>query len=146
MSGALVVMRVIVVHCESERAALTGLFGCGGDVRVQSIDIGENDRISALMELAESCEKSGSARVPQDFGRDGIWAAEAMQKKLRDCIAAEYYDQDVAALMRPAVMFRLCAQDCNNPEAERQRIEKEERQIAKLNERNRVRAAKLHVG
>lgn len=128
VSEWLVVMRTIVVHCDARFAAHTGLFGRGGDARVQVVDVREHGLIEMLFRFAEQCEKNiPEIKVPQEFNRDGYWSEDAMATRLRARIMLEYHDQEVVESMRPAIMFRLCTQQCNDAlvEAERESVQAE---------------------
>lgn len=53
----LVVMRTIIIHCNLEAAARSGLFGLLGDALVLVIDAYRNRaRVKALLDFAEACE------------------------------------------------------------------------------------------
>lgn len=108
-----VVMRVIVVHCTSKAAAQRGHFGLLGDARVQVVDIAEQTKVNTLFDWAESCERH--ATVAQDFRRDGEWTVPLMEQRLKARIERTYHDKQLTSALRPAIMFRLCTQNCNNP-------------------------------
>lgn len=72
ISKWLVVMRIIVVHCNAHTAGRTGSFGRGADARVRIVDAAEQDLIKTMVRLAEQCEKNlAEIKVPQDFTSDG---------------------------------------------------------------------------
>ena len=109
-SDWLVVVRTIVVHCDVRTATTTGLFGISGDLRVQVLDLEESTRITQLLDLAETCERALDVTVTQDFRREMIQtAAEDLEKRVKSL-----YGYGIAARIRPAIMFRLCTQMCNN--------------------------------
>ena len=111
LTNGLVVMRVIVVHCDIKTVAGTDLFGLLGDARVQIVDVADEARIEAFFAPAESSERKSSVTIGQDFGRE---SANSMRQKLRAVIIAQFCSEELAAAMRPAVRFRLCTRMCNN--------------------------------
>lgn len=111
LSNWLVVMRVIVVHSDLKTAAGTDLFGLLGDAPVQIVDVSEEAKIEAYLDLAETCERKKLVTIGQDFRRE---SADSMKQDLRAIIMAEFGSEELAAAMRPAVMFRLCTRMCNH--------------------------------
>ncbi|OQO04760.1 hypothetical protein B0A48_09684 [Cryoendolithus antarcticus] len=105
-----VVVHTIVVHSKIRPAAATGLFGLLGDARVQIIDVGDLSRVQQILNLAESCQHGHDITVSQDSTLETIWSAA---ERLREHVVS-VYKQDLTARIRPAVMFRLCTQMCND--------------------------------
>ncbi|KAK5720382.1 hypothetical protein LTR17_015019 [Elasticomyces elasticus] len=106
-----VVVRVVVVHCDFKNAANSGLFGLLGDARVQIVDVRDDNRVvDQYLALAEACEQGGSVAVNQDFRR-GLVAVT--RQKLKNLIMSTYDCPRLAATVRPAIMFRLCTEMCN---------------------------------
>jgi hypothetical protein len=110
-----VVMRVIVVHSDPRTAAETGLFGLLGDARVQIFDVSDQTRIEALFDFAEKCERQNPVTIAQNFHRE---STDAVEQKLKTVIIEQFQSEELAAAMRPAVMFRLCTRMCNHTEYE----------------------------
>lgn len=106
-----VVMKVIVVHSDLKSVVEMGLFGLFGDARVQVIDVSEQNRVEEYFSLAEMCERKGSIKVRQDFSRE---SADSMKQQLRAVVMEQFRCEELAELMRPAIMFRLCTQMCNH--------------------------------
>jgi hypothetical protein len=105
----LVVMRFVVVHCDIRTGAESGLFGLLGDARVQVVDVAAADKVQAFLNLASSCQERIHVTVMQDFQMPNV---DAMSEKL-DTIVRELGYEDICAAFRPAIMFRLCTQMCN---------------------------------
>ncbi|OQO03574.1 hypothetical protein B0A48_10238 [Cryoendolithus antarcticus] len=105
-----VVVHTIVVHSPIRPAAVTGLFGLLGDARVQIIDVGDFERVKQCLHLAETCEQGRDITISQDFTLETIWYAA---ERLREHVVG-VYRTDLTARIRPAVMFRLCTQMCND--------------------------------
>lgn len=104
------VTKVIAVHSDHQSAAASGLFGLLGDAPIQIVPISEEARIDKLYNLAEACERrAGPLIVSQDFTR---MSTGAMADKVKDVVTTQY-DESLANVMRPAIMFRLCTQMCN---------------------------------
>lgn len=114
LSTWLVVMRVIVVHLDFRSAAESGLFGLLGDAWVQVIDAADQSRIDTFLEYAEVCEQRAVVTTKQDFVLE---PPHAMRRGLRELVLAEFHSENLVALMRPAVMFRLCTRMCNHQSA-----------------------------
>ncbi|KAK5168285.1 uncharacterized protein LTR77_006854 [Saxophila tyrrhenica] len=109
----LVVMRIIVVHSDFKSAVMTGLVGLLGDARIQVVDVSEEDKVEAYMQLAESCEHKADIAIAQKFHRESADFSEHLVKR---SIARRFNPEafPVEADMRPAVMFRLCTRMCNH--------------------------------
>lgn len=107
----MVVMRVLIVHADFGTAAATGLFGLLGDAPVQVIDVTDEARVNALLDLAERSERNGQVAARQDFHLDSV---ELMKQTLTDVIVTTFGSEKVVPPMRPAVMFRLCTDMCNH--------------------------------
>ncbi|CAD0089599.1 unnamed protein product [Aureobasidium mustum] len=107
----LVVMDTIVVQSDLRSAAATGLFGLLGDAPVQIIPISEETKINSFYNLAERCERGRNGIAPQDFTRK---SADEMRQELRREVWLSFRSEDLAAIMHPAIMFRLCTQMCNH--------------------------------
>jgi len=109
-----VVVRTIIVHSDTKSAAATGLFGLLGDSRVQIIDVGDAVEVKQFMDFAESCERGQDVTAKQDFRLETVWTqAELLRKHV-----LSVYGKEMVASLRPAVMFRLCTQMCNNREVQ----------------------------
>ncbi|KAK5732716.1 hypothetical protein LTR17_010271 [Elasticomyces elasticus] len=106
----LVVMRTVVVHCDLRTGASTGLFGLAGDAPVQVADVADAARTMAFLDLAHKCESKRTVAVQQDFQSPDV---KAMTEELQKVLAELGY-QDIRATFRPAIMFRLCTQMCDN--------------------------------
>ena len=106
----LVVMRIIVVHCDHKTAAMTGLFGLLGDAWVHVVDVAEEPKVNAFFDFAEKCE-TGEISKRQDFSRTTI---ASMEQQLRGAVIKRYRSEELAERVRPAYMFRLCTQMCNH--------------------------------
>lgn len=107
----LVVMRYIVVHSDVHSAAATGLFGLLGDAPVQIIPVSEETKINSFYDLAERCERGKNVTASQDLTRK---SAEELRQELRRKVLSRYSSENLAAIMHPAIMFRLCTQMCNH--------------------------------
>lgn len=110
LSGWLVVMRTVVIHADFEHAALTGLFGLLGDARVQVIDMSEEATIDEYFVLAEACERAHPVSVHQSFERESV---HSMEQELRQSAMEAFRSEEIAGLLRPAIMFRMCTRMCN---------------------------------
>ena len=99
------------MHSDVKSAAATNHFGLLGEARVQIVDVSEQSRIEALFSLAETCERKSRVTVSQDFSRE---APGSLQRKLWKVVVEQFRSEEMAARMRPAVMFRLCTQMCNH--------------------------------
>ena len=106
-----VVMRAVVVHSDVKTAVEAGLFGLLGDARIQIVDVSEETRIEAFLELAETCERKSAVVPSQRFHRESV---ESMEKKLRDVVIEQFQSEELVTAMRPAIMFRLCTRMCNH--------------------------------
>ena len=107
----LVVVKVIVVHLDIGRAADSGLFGLSGDEIIQVVDAAL-PLVSQLYELAERCEGEAPAvTIAQDFTRMSYADMDAMVK--REAFK-HLQDHAIGKRLRPAIMFRLCAEMCNH--------------------------------
>lgn len=109
----LVVVRVIVVHCDVRSAAKAGLFGLLGDAPVQIVEVSDQSRIQSYFDFAERCERKRQVVVAQDFRQE---PTDLVKKKLRGIILRQFHSEELAEKMRPAVMFRLCTQNCHRVE------------------------------
>ncbi|KAK3056678.1 hypothetical protein LTR09_002471 [Extremus antarcticus] len=107
----LVVMRVIVVHSDLKAAAETGLFGLLGDACVQIVDVSEEAKVEAYFQLAETCERASALTITQDFHRE---CAGSIEQALERSVEPRFRSEKLAEAMRPAIMFRLCANMCND--------------------------------
>ncbi|KAK3617411.1 hypothetical protein LTR22_026742 [Elasticomyces elasticus] len=109
----LVVMRTIIIHSDYNSAAATGLFGLLGDAPVQVIDVAEDEaKVTAYFALAAACEKKATAiKTAQNFQQE---SASSMSNRQRNLVMATYRCERLAVTMRPAIMFRLCTQQCNH--------------------------------
>ncbi|THX27827.1 hypothetical protein D6D10_09344, partial [Aureobasidium pullulans] len=107
----MVVVRVVVIHLDFERAADSGLFGLLGDEPIQMVDA-TLPLASQLHELAEYCEREASAvTTAQDLTRMPANDINAMMKR---AAFRTFHDREVGKRLRPAIMFRLCTQMCNH--------------------------------
>jgi len=113
ISDWLVVMRIIVIHSEHKPAAKTGMFGLLGDAPVQIVAVSDDARVHAFYHLAETCERRTPVKVAQDFSRESV---DSMKQRLRNRILRTHDSERLVAAMRPAIMFRLCTDGCNDPE------------------------------
>jgi hypothetical protein len=111
ISHCQVVVRIVVVHTDAQTAGKLGLFGLLSDARVQIVDVADEAKVAAFMSFAEACERKSPAIVPQDFT---VESAEEMRLALRGVILTEFASEELAATMRPAIMFRLCTRACNH--------------------------------
>ncbi|KAG9913624.1 hypothetical protein KCU98_g13011, partial [Aureobasidium melanogenum] len=111
----LVVMRIVVVHSDLPSAAATGLFGLLGDAPVQIIPVSEETKINTFYELAERCEHGKPVTASQDLT---CKSADELRQELRREISSRFRSEseDLAKIMHPAIMFRLCTQMCNHSE------------------------------
>lgn len=107
----LVVTRIIVVHSHLDSAAATGLFGLLGDAPVQIVPVSEEAKVASFYDLAERCERGKSVIISQDFRQIPV---DEMRQYLRCTVLAKFASEDLAAIMHPAIMFRLCTQMCNH--------------------------------
>jgi hypothetical protein len=106
----MVVVRVVVIHLDLGRAADSGLFGLSGDEIIQVVDA-NLPLTSQLYELAEHCERGASAvTTAQNFIRMSADDMDAMVKRVTFKV---FHDSAVGKRLRPAIMFRLCTQMCN---------------------------------
>jgi hypothetical protein len=107
-----VVMRIVVIH-GSRSVHRSGLFGILGDAPIQIVDIRDQEKINALYDLAELCEReSPNAQPPQSFYRS---SAPEMENFLQDLFAASFDSRKMTFELRPTVMFRWCPLMCNHP-------------------------------
>jgi hypothetical protein len=107
----MVVVKVVIIHLDSRRAARSGLFGLSGDEVIQVVDA-SSLLASQLYELAEDCERGALAiTAAQDFTRMSANDMDAMVK--RKAFEA-LRDHEVGKRLRPAIMFRLCTQMSNH--------------------------------
>lgn len=107
----LVVTRIVVVHSDLDSAAATGLFGLLGDAPVQIVPVSEEAKTASFYDLAERCERGKSVITSQDFRRIPV---DDMRQYLRGTVMTKFASEDLAAIMHPAIMFRLCTQMCNH--------------------------------
>lgn len=113
LSSYLVVLQVVVIHTDLKTGAESGLFGLFGDAPVQIIDMTEDAKIDRYFSLAVECENRSPVSIAQDLKRRPLHVA---RQRLRDAIVAEYGSEEFAAMMKPAIMFRLCIFMCNHPD------------------------------
>lgn len=111
LSKWLIVMRVVVVHSDHELAAVSGLFGLLGDAQVQIVSVSEQAKLDRLYDLAEDCESKQSVTVTQNLVRPSL---DSLEEELRTVLIRKFGSEDLAAIMHPAVMFRLCTEMCNS--------------------------------
>lgn len=105
----MVVVRVVVIHLNRERAADSGLFGLLGDEIIQVMDA-TSPLVSQLYALAEHCEH-GAVTTAQNFTRMSADDLDAMVKRVAFKV---FHDSEVGKRLRPAIMFRLCTKMCNH--------------------------------
>jgi hypothetical protein len=111
LSSWLIVMRVVVIHSDFASAAATGLFGLLGDAPVQIVPASEEARVNKFYNLAEERERGQSVAVVQDFTRRTY---VELKQELRCVLVKRFDSEDLVALMRPVIMFRLCSEMCNS--------------------------------
>jgi hypothetical protein len=107
----LIVMRVVVIHSDLASAAATGLFGLLRDAPVQIVPGSEEARVNQFYDLAEDCERGRSITVVQDLKRS---SHEELSQELRCVLVKKFDSEDLVAIMRPTIMFRLCSHMCNS--------------------------------
>lgn len=115
LSAVLVVMRIIVVHCDFETGASTGLFGWFGDAPVQVVDAADEARVGRLFALAVACERAASVVVHQNFHRKPL---SVLEREVEDVAIGVYHSEELATVLHPAYMFRLCTQMCNHQKSD----------------------------
>lgn len=104
----MVVVRVVVIHLDLEGAAKTGFFGHLGHEGIKVVDA-TSPLAEQLYELAEHCERRAPAvTTAQDFTR--IDDMDALVKRAAFKI---FHDPELPKRLRPAIMFRLCTNMCN---------------------------------
>lgn len=109
----LVVMRTIIVHCDLGIAARTGLFGLLGDAPVVVVDACRDEaRVRALLDFAQMCESKWGPPLTRNQNFERV-SPESMKRRLDHHIQWRYHSEGQAAVMHPAVMFRLCPSMCN---------------------------------
>lgn len=117
----LVVLRVVPIHLEGRAAAQTGLFGLPGDVRVQVVPVSEQERLSALFNLAECLEGQSRVTRRQNLERPSV---KKYEEALADSVRYGLETDDKQTVskflkrMQPAIMFRLCTEMCNHSREE----------------------------
>lgn len=94
-----VVLPPIVIHANAETGA--GLFGLLTDARVQLVDADDEARVAEFIALGEALDVTIGPRV----GKKELALAK---EELRDAVNWFFGSEDVAPVMRPVVMFRLC--------------------------------------
>jgi hypothetical protein len=99
----LIAMRVVVIHSDFASAAATGLFGLLGDAPVQIVPASEG--------VAEDCRRGRSIIVVQDLKRS---SHEELSQELRCVLVKKFDPEDLVAIVRPTIMFRLCSHMCNS--------------------------------
>lgn len=131
-----VVVRTIIVHSDIRSAAATGLFGLLGDSRVQIIDASNVEGIERFLDLARSCEQGRDITTKQDFRPETVChQTELLRKHTLDL-----YGESLTTNIRPAVMFRLCTQMCNDRAVEgaRERTKRAQLVVGRGRGRGRV--------
>jgi hypothetical protein len=108
-----VVMRIVVIHAPRS-VHTTGLFGILGDAPIQIVDIRDQEKIHAMYDLAEACEKRSTIEVktPQSFYRSSV---QEMETFLQDSVIDIFGKAEWPFELRPTVMFRWCPLMCNHP-------------------------------
>lgn len=110
----MVVMRVVVVHAEFKTAAMTGLLRLLGDAPVRIVDMGDEDKIEALFCLAETCQSQTAVSIGQDFSRESPDSIRTWERRLKRVLKSHFRLEKITAIVRPAIMFRLCTDMCNH--------------------------------
>lgn len=123
LSNWVVVVRMIVVHCDHTIALQSGLFGLLGDARTQLVDIDDQARLAAFIDLVRTCELGLKETppwgfdyppyiVPQEFTQE---TANTMRKNLEHRVVHGYKGRLSNELppVRPVIMFRHCNLECN---------------------------------
>lgn len=106
----MIIMRVVVIHAEASVGARTGLFGLLGDSCVQLVDVSDEARINAYLDLAEKSEPYDLVTTRQDFRRESV---QASQQRLREVVVAKLRSEELLSRLHPVIMFRLCTEMCN---------------------------------
>ena len=109
LSRCHVVMEIHVIHSKLQRAASTGLFGLSGDAPIQIVGMREEARLEELWSFADQCERESGRVARPDLQRAN---ATSMKQKLNDIIA-DQFNMSTLTRLQPAIMFRLCTQNCN---------------------------------
>ncbi|KAK3617410.1 hypothetical protein LTR22_026741 [Elasticomyces elasticus] len=81
---------------------------------VQIVDVAEEARVKGYFDLAEDSESRADRPIipghDQNFWRD---TSEYLENRLGSLVMQTYECEDLTRALRPAIMFRLCLQDCN---------------------------------
>jgi hypothetical protein len=107
----LVVMDVVVTH--APRSVAAPFFGLLYDAPVQVLDSADADRVAAMYELAEQCERGCDPRQAQRIVRR---TAAELDQELQDFFTdkKKYREGNLTTRLRPAIMFRWCPYMCNH--------------------------------
>lgn len=105
-----VVMDIIAIHCDIASAKDSGLFGLLGDAWVQIVEASDVARVNAFFALAESCDQDKPLIESLQSLQE---SADSMKRRLKGVIIRQFRSKELAAKMRPAIMFRLCTRKCN---------------------------------
>jgi hypothetical protein len=105
-------MRTVVIHAP-RIVHQTGFFGILGDAPIQIVDIRDQEKINAMYDLAETCERSSleEVRNRQKFYRSSV---QEMELFLQDSLIHTFGAAEWPFELRPTVMFRWCPLMCNH--------------------------------
>ena len=83
----MVVVRVVIVHCDIRTGAASGLFGFLGDAPVQIVDTASADKVKSYLDFASSCQDKVKVTVRQDFRMPD---ETAMTERVQDRVAPRH--------------------------------------------------------
>lgn len=104
-------MRTVVVYINLKSAAITSLLGLFGDALVQVMPAVDKARVRRFYDMVKECERRYPVLAKQNLNRD---SSEIIRQHLNRVVIQKFGSEQVAAIMRPAIMFRLCTAMCNH--------------------------------
>lgn len=119
-----VVTRIVVIHCDWKTAAATGLFGFLGDAWIQIVDKTEGSRLDDFWRL----EKESRSEELRQCGCNGPRQASMFEEfhfRHYALTMPVLWTEEMAAALRPAIMFRLCTKKCTHAEEYHRRSREE---------------------
>lgn len=102
-SWTVIILPPVIVHTDTKTAA--GLFGLLTDARVQVVDADDEVKIKRFLALTETSHGVVGTEIEEASLR-------AAKDALRDAVKAIFGSEGSAPTMSPAVMFRLCTENC----------------------------------